>query len=90
MPPWATLQRLKNEQAFSRSQQANKSSREKFPSFRSRMAAIKAELERKITEREAREKSPKDALPRPSEPVQEAAAGETALPTARRDAPDNE
>ncbi len=73
-----------------RSQQANKAAEEKEVSeLRSRMAAIKAELERKIAEREAREKSPKDALPQPSEPVQEAAAGETALP-ARRDAPDNE
>jgi uncharacterized protein involved in exopolysaccharide biosynthesis len=89
-PPWTPPATPEERAELFRSQQANKAAEEKEVSeLRSRMAAIKAELERKIAEREAREKSPKDALPQPSEPVQEAAAGETALP-ARRDAPDNE
>ncbi|MEJ5086374.1 GumC family protein [Brucella pseudogrignonensis] len=89
-PPWTPPATPEERAELFRSQQANKAAEEKEVSeLRSRMAAIKTELERKIAEREAREKSPKDALPQPSEPVQEAAAGETALP-ARRDAPDNE
>ncbi|WP_312469430.1 MULTISPECIES: GumC family protein [Brucella] len=89
-PPWTPPATPEERAELFRSQQANKAAEEKEVSeLRSRMAAIKAELERKIAEREAREKSPKDALSQPSEPVQEAAAGETALP-ARRDAPDNE
>lgn len=89
-PPWTPPATPEERAELFRSQQANKAAEEKEVSeLRSRMAAIKAELERKIAEREARENAPKDALPQPSEPVQEAAAGETALP-ARRDAPDNE
>jgi len=89
-PPWTPPATPEERAELFRSQQANKAAEEKEDfKLRSRMAPIKTELERKIAEREAREKSPKDALPQPSEPVQEAAAGETALP-ARRDAPDNE
>lgn len=89
-PPWTPPATPEERAELFRSQQANKAAEEKEVSeLRSRMAAIKTELERKIAEREARENAPKDALPQPSEPVQEAAAGETA-PPARRDAPDNE
>jgi uncharacterized protein involved in exopolysaccharide biosynthesis len=89
-PPWTPPATPEERAELFRSQQANKAAEEKEVSeLRSRMATIKAELERKIAEREAREKAPKYALPEPSEPEQEAAAGETALP-ARRDAPDNE
>jgi len=89
-PPWTPPATPEERAELFRSQQANKAAEEKEVSeLRSRMAAIKTELERKIAEREAREKSPKDALPEPSEPEQEAAAGETALP-ARRYTPDNE
>ncbi len=89
-PPWTPPATPEERAELFRSQQANKAAEEKEVSeLRSRMAAIKTELERKIAEREARENAPKDALPQPSQPVQEAAAGETA-PPARRDAPDNE
>ncbi len=89
-PPWTPPATPEERAELFRSQQANKAAEEKEVSeLRSRMAAIKTELERKIAERETRENAPKDALPQPSEPVQEAAAGETA-PPARRDAPDSE
>lgn len=89
-PPWTPPAKPEERAELFRTQQANKAAEEKEVSeLRSRMASIKAELERKIAEREEHEKTPKGALPETATPESEAPARKNTLP-ARHDTPDNE